>query len=89
MLRLTWEWIGIDEPALDVANTVAIENGVERDFLEQPGEYERWAAAAANSHALSHDEAAAIVEARAAVLALRTHIRSVSRRVCVGGALRR
>jgi hypothetical protein len=33
MLDVTWEWIAIYEPALDLANTVAVEKGVEHDLL--------------------------------------------------------
>jgi hypothetical protein len=44
MLRVTWEWLG-QEPALDLANTVAVVNGVDRDLLAPAGAYDRWAAA--------------------------------------------
>ena len=76
MLRVTWEWIGLDE-ALDVANTVAVANGVEHDLLVPDGEYERWAAAAAASPALDADEGAALVPARERVLGLREPLRRV------------
>ena len=76
MLRVTWEWIGLDE-ALDVANTVAVANGVEHDLLAPDGEYERWAAAAAASPALDADEGAALVPARERVLGLREPLRRV------------
>ena len=76
MLRVTWEWIGFDE-ALDVANTVAVEKGVERDLLAAEGEFERWAAAAAKSPALPADEAAAVGAARPRLLELREPIRKV------------
>src|SRR5919198_514699 len=77
MLDLTWEWIAIDEPALDVANTVAVEKGTEHDLLAPDGEYERWAAAAAESPALTPDEAAAIAGARPRILELREQVRAV------------
>jgi predicted RNA-binding Zn ribbon-like protein len=76
MLKVTWEWIGLDA-ALDVANTVAVEKGVERDLLAADGEFERWAAAAARSPALAPDEAEAVVDARQRLLALREPIRQV------------
>lgn len=69
MLRVTWEWLG-GEPALDVANTVAVASGVEHDLLAAPGEYERWAAAAA-----APDEAGALMAARPRLLELRAQIR--------------
>ena len=77
MLRVTWEWIALDEAALDVSNTVAVEKGVEHDLLAPEGEYERWAAAAAKSPALAPEEAEAIVSARGRVLELRESIRRV------------
>ena len=89
MLRVTWEWIGIYEPALDVANTVAVADGVEHDLLEPDGEYERWAEAAARSPGLAEDEGAALREARTRVLALREHIRAVVRATANGERLPR
>ena len=77
MLRVTWEWIGIDAAAFDVANTVAISGGVAHDLLEPEGEYERWADAAAASPALDRAEAAALEEGRSRVLELREQIRAV------------
>ena len=76
MLRVTWEWLG-QEAALDVANTVAVSNGIEHDLLSPEVEYERWAVAAANSPALMPDEAEAIDAARARLLGLREPIRRV------------
>lgn len=87
MLRVTWEWIGIDEPALDLANTVAVEKGTEQDLLAPDGEYERWAAAAARSPALAPDEADALLHARPRVLALREHVRAVLRATAAGQPL--
>jgi predicted RNA-binding Zn ribbon-like protein len=77
MLDVTWDWIAIDEPALDVSNTVAIANGVEHDLLELDGKYEQWAVAAARSPQLQPDEAAAIAGARPRIVELRRHIRAV------------
>ena len=77
MLDVTWEWIAIYEPALDLSNTVAVENGVEHDLLATDGEYARWAEAAARSPHLPAAEAAAIAGSRAGLLELRAHVRAV------------
>jgi predicted RNA-binding Zn ribbon-like protein len=77
MLEVTWEWIALDTAALDVANTVAVDKGVQHDLLAPDGKYERWAQAAAQSPELAPDEAAAITAARPRLLALREHIRAV------------
>ena len=77
MLRVTWEWIGVDEPALDLANTVAVENGAEHDLFGRWERYERWVDAAARSPALTPDEAAAIAGPAERLLALREPIRAV------------
>lgn len=87
MLDVTWEWISLDEAALDVANTVAVEKGVEHDLLARNGEYARWAEAAARSPELTPDAAAAIVRAEPRVLDLREHIRAVLRATAAGKAL--
>ena len=76
MLRVTWDWIGFEE-ALDVANTVAIANGVEHDLLAPEGAFEAWAAAAAKSPALTPDEAAVVATARQRLVDLREPIRAV------------
>src|SRR5919198_231355 len=89
MLDLTWEWIGIDEPSLDVANTVAVEKGTEHDLLAPDGEYKRWAAAAAASPALTTDEAAAIAGARPPIRGLREQIRPFLRGAAQGRPLPR
>jgi predicted RNA-binding Zn ribbon-like protein len=87
MLDVTWEWIGVDKAAFDVANTVAISGGVEHDLLEPDGEYERWAAAAAHSQELIGNDAATIVAARHRLIALRTHIRALLYATTAGEAL--
>jgi predicted RNA-binding Zn ribbon-like protein len=79
MLDVTWQWIAIDKAALDVANTVAVEQGVEHDLLAPDGEFERWSEAAAQSQELAPDEAAAIAAARAPLLEVREHVRAVLR----------
>jgi predicted RNA-binding Zn ribbon-like protein len=85
MLRVTWEWLG-SEAALDLANTVAVADGIPHDLLAPAGEYERWAAAAARSPALAPDEAAAIAAARRPVLELRDRIRQALAATAAGEA---
>ncbi len=87
MLQVTWEWIGIYEPAYDLANTVTVGNGVEHDLLAPDGEYDRWAEAAAKSPALAADEAAVLLGARARLLELRGHIRAVTGATATGKPL--
>lgn len=89
MLHVTWAWIALDKAALDVANTVAVANGVEHDLLEPDGAYERWAEAAAESPELAPEEAAAIAAARPRVLELREHIREVLHATAAGERLPR
>ena len=87
MLDLTWEWIAIDEPALDIANTVAVEKGIEHDLLAIDGEYERWAEVATRSPELSPDQAAAIGTASPRLLELREHIRALLKATAAGESL--
>ena len=84
MLEVTWEWIALDEPALDVANTVAVEKGVEHDLLAPEGEFARWAEAAAGSPGLGPDEAAALAPAKPGLLELRGHIRAALQTTATG-----
>jgi predicted RNA-binding Zn ribbon-like protein len=84
MLHVTWEWLGSD-PALDVANTVAISNGEPHDLLEPKGEYERWATeAAARSPLLDAEESSLLVKARPELIELRARIRDVLAAVAAG-----
>jgi predicted RNA-binding Zn ribbon-like protein len=75
MLKVTWEWLGQD-PALDVANTVAIVEGGEHDMVADAAAYERWAAAEAAALELGDEEAAVLVAARERVLELRSAVRA-------------
>jgi predicted RNA-binding Zn ribbon-like protein len=84
MLKVTWEWIAIYEPALDVANTIAVEKGVEHDLLMLEGEYTRWAAAAARSPELTKEEMAALAVAKPDLLNIRPHIRAVLKATAAG-----
>jgi predicted RNA-binding Zn ribbon-like protein len=76
MLQVTWAWLGQD-PALDVANTVAVAEGREHDLIADVSEYERWAAAEVVALGFGHDEAAALVAARPLLLELRAAVRAV------------
>jgi predicted RNA-binding Zn ribbon-like protein len=86
MLRVTWQWLG-REAALDVANTVAVSNGVEHDLLAPPGEYERWAAAAAQSPDVEPDHADTLVAARPRLLEMRGRIRQLLTATAAGRPL--
>jgi predicted RNA-binding Zn ribbon-like protein len=86
VLRVTWQWLG-REPALDVANTVAVSNDVEHDLLAPPGEYERWAMAAAESPELEPDQADTLVAVRPRLLELRTRIRQLLAATAAGEPL--
>jgi predicted RNA-binding Zn ribbon-like protein len=88
MLRVTWEWLGQD-PALDIANTVAIVEGEEHDMLTGAAEYERWAAAEAAALGFDHEEAAALMAARSLLLELRRAIRAVIAAAAAGQELPR
>ncbi len=87
MLEVTWEWIALDTAALDLANTVAVDKGVEHDLLAPDGEYQRWAQAAAQSPELTPDEAGAITAAQPHLLELREHTRAVLHATAAGEPL--
>ncbi len=87
MLKVTWEWIGLDTAALDLANTVAVDKGVAHDLLAAAGDYQRWAQAAAQSPELTPEEAAAIAAGRPRLLGLREHIRAVLHATATGQPL--
>ena len=76
MLQITWEWLGQD-PALDIANTVAIVDADEHDMVADVAEYERWAAAEASALGLNREEEGALLGARARVLGLRKAVRAI------------
>lgn len=86
MLHVTWEWLGQD-PALDVANTVAVVEGVERDLIGNVAEYERWAGAEAAALGLDSDELTVLVSARSLVLRLRSAVRAVLAAAAAGREL--
>jgi predicted RNA-binding Zn ribbon-like protein len=86
MIQVTWEWLGVD-PALDLANTVAIADGVEHDMIGEAEEYERWAAAEAAALGWGAGERAALAAARTALLRLRPAVRAVVAAAAEGRAL--
>ena len=82
MLEVTWEWLGM-APALDLANTVAIEDGEEHDLVRSGEEYDEWARAEAAflpraSHSL-------LKRSRPRLLDLRTTVRDLLAVVTAGG----
>jgi predicted RNA-binding Zn ribbon-like protein len=87
MLHVTWEWLGGD-PALDVANTVAVSKGEPYDLVEPEGEYERWAAEAAErSPLLDAERSALLTDIRPQLLELRERIRQVLAAAAAGEEL--
>jgi predicted RNA-binding Zn ribbon-like protein len=87
MLDVTWEWIALDGAALDIANTIAVEKGIEHDLLVPDGEYERWTKAAASSPELTPDATATISSAQRGIIGLRKHIRAVLHAAAAGEPL--
>jgi predicted RNA-binding Zn ribbon-like protein len=88
MLHVTWAWLGQD-PALDVANTIAVVEGEERDLIAGVAEYERWAAAEASALGFDSQQAARLVAARSGLLGLRPAVRAVIAACATGRELPR
>jgi predicted RNA-binding Zn ribbon-like protein len=86
MIQVTWEWLGQD-PALDVANTVAIADGAEHDMIADAEEYERWAAAEVASLGWGAAERGTLMAARASLMRLRPAVRAVVAAAAEGRAL--
>jgi predicted RNA-binding Zn ribbon-like protein len=74
MIKVTWEWLGM-APALDLANTVTIENGVEHDLISETENYRRWAEHEA--HFMSAYPLDVFEEARPSLMKLRETLRGV------------
>ena len=74
MIRVTWEWLG-QAPALDVANTITVEAGSDRDLWSLPGRYVSWAAVEAAALGLPADDAAALRDAEDDMRAICTPVR--------------
>ena len=74
MLRVTWEWLG-QAPALDLADTVAVVEGLEHDLIASGPDYERWARSEAAF--LPPDSFRLLERARPELLRVRTSIRQL------------
>lgn len=72
MIRVTWSWLG-QGLALDLADTVTIEEGAERDLIASPEEFRRWAEAEAPF--VAPVTAGALESARSELLELRSTVR--------------
>ncbi|HEX2058818.1 MAG TPA: CGNR zinc finger domain-containing protein [Actinomycetota bacterium] len=83
MLQVTWAWLG-QGPALDLADTVAIVDGAERDLIAAPGDYDRWARLEAAF--LPEGSYRLLRGCRAEVLALRDTVRAVIGAIADGGS---
>jgi predicted RNA-binding Zn ribbon-like protein len=81
MIKVTWEWLG-QGLALDLADTVTVEDGVEHDLIDSRDEYARWAER--ESVFLPHGSARALERGRRELLDLRTAIREVLASVAAG-----
>jgi predicted RNA-binding Zn ribbon-like protein len=74
MIRATWEWLG-QAPALDLANTVTVEKGIDRDLWATPGGYERWAKAEAVAGDGATRGVDVLLEAKSEIVAVRGAVR--------------
>jgi predicted RNA-binding Zn ribbon-like protein len=74
MIQVTWEWLG-QAPALDLANTVAVVNGVEHDFISSSEGYASWARTEAKF--VPHGSFQLLVRARPHLMDLRTAVRDL------------
>ncbi|HEX2195580.1 MAG TPA: ABATE domain-containing protein [Actinomycetota bacterium] len=81
-MRVTWEWLG-QAPALDLADTVTVEDGAERDLIEAPADYERWARLEAAF--LPEGSYRLLRDGRSEVLRLRGTVRAVVAALADGG----
>jgi predicted RNA-binding Zn ribbon-like protein len=72
VIRVTWDWLG-QGPALDLADTVTIEDGAEHDLIAIRHDYERWAEREAAI--LPGGSKRLLVRARAELLELREVVR--------------
>lgn len=84
MLDVTWEWLGMG-PALDLANTVAVEEGGEHDLVGSRDDYEEWARVEATF--LPRASSALLRRARPGLMDLRTRVRELLAAVAAGDAL--
>ena len=85
-IDVTWEWLGMG-PALDLANTVTLDDGEEEDLLAPPGEYERWARAEAAALGWSGERGELLRTEGKRVRRLRAPVRAVVGAVADGRPL--
>ncbi|MDQ4124054.1 MAG: ABATE domain-containing protein [Actinomycetota bacterium] len=81
MIQVTWEWLG-QGLALDLADTVTIENGIEHDLIEGRAGYARWAELEAPF--VPQGPVELLLRARPELLDLRTTVRAVLAAVSAG-----
>ena len=81
MIKVTWEWLG-QGLALDLADTVTVEEGIEHDLIDSAVEYARWAEREAGF--LPDGYAGALEEGRHELLGLRTAVREALVAVAAG-----
>lgn len=74
MIHVTWEWLG-QGLALDLADTVTIEDGVEHDLIASPRDFQTWAEREAEL--VPGGSVELLRRARRELLDLRTVIRDV------------
>jgi predicted RNA-binding Zn ribbon-like protein len=74
MIKVTWAWLG-QAPALDLANTVAVVDGIEHDLIGSAAKYERWAGIEARF--VPHGSLGLLQQARAKLLDLRITVRTI------------
>jgi predicted RNA-binding Zn ribbon-like protein len=84
MIKVTWEWLG-QGLALDLADTVTVEDGVENDLIRSARDYERWAEL--EGAFLPGRYRPTLHRSRRELLALRTELRAALGAVTAGGAL--
>lgn len=72
VIKVTWEWLG-QGAALDLADTVTIEDGEEHDLIASAADYERWARAEAGF--LPASLAGSLARSRRELTELRTVVR--------------
>jgi predicted RNA-binding Zn ribbon-like protein len=82
MIKVTWEWLG-QGLALDLADTVTIEDDSERDLIVSGAEFSRWAEVEASVTGLPLD---LLVRARTQLVDLRTALRQVLGAISAGEA---
>ena len=80
-IQVTWDWLG-QGLALDLADTVTLEDGAEKDLSESPGEYARWASIEASFGCGPSDRV--LIRARPQLLDLRAAVRDLLSAITAG-----